>query len=134
MVLVGKVKHLVLFHYGLFDKICNKIKYLISKKSGITNSINYNFGRIKIDSYDSLLIKKILTSHNVIILIKPVVNKNQNKNYYNIFLEKSFININPISDTFKWIFMQIIKTLYYDRTDISERIDVVCMFVTIRIS
>ena len=85
----------------MLNKIVDEIKYLISKKSGITNSINYNFGRIKIDSYDSLLIKKILTSHNVIILIKPVVNKNQNKNYYNIFLEKSFININPISDTFK---------------------------------
>ena len=28
----GKIKHLVLFDYGLFDKICDKIKYLISKK------------------------------------------------------------------------------------------------------
>ena len=90
MVLDGKVKHLVLFYYGLSDKIFNNIKYLISKKSGITNSINHNFGRIKIDSYDSLPIEKILTFHNVIILIKPVVNKNQNKNYYNIFLEKRF--------------------------------------------
>ena len=35
--LEGKVKHLVLFNYGLFNKICDKIKYLISKKSGITN-------------------------------------------------------------------------------------------------
>ena len=58
MVLDGKVKHLALFYYGLFDKICNKIKYLICKKSGVTNSINHNFGRIKIDSYDSLPIKK----------------------------------------------------------------------------
>ena len=32
MVLDGKIKNLVLFDYGLFDKICNKIKYLISKK------------------------------------------------------------------------------------------------------
>ena len=31
MVLDGKIKHLVLFDYGLFDKICNEIKYLISK-------------------------------------------------------------------------------------------------------
>ena len=58
------------------------------KKSGITNSINYNFGKIKIDSCNSLPIKKILTSHNVIILIKSVVNKNENKYYCNIFLEK----------------------------------------------
>ena len=32
MVLDGKIKDLVLFDYGLFDKICDKIKYLISKK------------------------------------------------------------------------------------------------------
>ena len=88
MVLDGKIKHLVLFDYGLLDKICDKIKYLISKKSGITNSINHNFGRIRIGSYNSLPIKKILTFHNVIILIKSVVNKNKNKYYYNIFLEK----------------------------------------------
>ena len=49
MILDGKIKHLVLFDYGLFDKICNKMKYLISKKSGITNSINHNFGRIRTD-------------------------------------------------------------------------------------
>ena len=32
MVLDGKIKHLVLFDYWLFDKICNRIKYLVSKK------------------------------------------------------------------------------------------------------
>ena len=85
MVLEGKIKHLVLFDYGLFDKTCDKIKYFVSKKSGITNSINHNFGWIRIDSYNSLPIKKILTFPNVIILINSVVNKN---NYCNIFLEK----------------------------------------------
>ena len=71
MVLDGKIKHLALFDYRLFDKICNKIKYLIIKKrSGITNSINHSFGRIKIDSYNSLPTQKILTFHSVIILIK----------------------------------------------------------------
>ena len=54
MVLDGKIKHLVLFDYGMSDKICNKVKYFISKKSGITNIINHNFGRITIDSYNSL--------------------------------------------------------------------------------
>ena len=71
----------------MLDKICNKIKYLISTKIGITNSINYNFEKIKIDSYDSLPVKKTLIFHNVIILIKSVVNKNKNKYYYNIFFE-----------------------------------------------
>ena len=48
-------------------------------KSSITNSINYNFGKIKIDSYNYLPIKKILAFHNVIILINSVANKNKNK-------------------------------------------------------
>ena len=52
----GKVQNLLFCDYELFDKICDRIKCLISKKSGITNSINYNFGKIKIDSYNSLSI------------------------------------------------------------------------------
>ena len=51
-------RHLVLFDNGLFDKICDKIKHFISEKSGIADSINYNFGKIKIDSYNSLPIEK----------------------------------------------------------------------------
>ena len=62
--------------------------YLISEKNGVTYSINHNFGRIRIDSYNSLPIEKILTFHNVIILIKSVVNKNKNEYYCNVFLEK----------------------------------------------
>ena len=85
----GKIKHLILFDYGLFNKICDKIKYLISKKSDIINNINHNFGKIRIDSYNSLPIKKISTVHNFIILIKSVVHKNENKYCHNIFLEKS---------------------------------------------
>ena len=87
----GKIKHLVLFDYGLSDEICDKIKYLISQKSATTNRINYNFEKIKTDSYNSLPIKKNIdcyNTHNVTILIKSVVNKNENKYYYNIFLEK----------------------------------------------
>ena len=83
-----KCKHLIFFDYGLFNKICDKIKYLIIKRSGITNSMNHNFGKIGIDSHNSLPIKKILISHNVIILIKSVVKQNKNNYYYNIFLEK----------------------------------------------
>ena len=72
----------------LLDKICDRIGYLISKKSGIINNINYNFGKIIIDSYNSLPIEKILNFHNVVILIKSVANENENKYCYNIFLEK----------------------------------------------
>ena len=38
----GKIKHLVLFNYGLLDKICDKTKYVIRQKSGNMNSINQN--------------------------------------------------------------------------------------------
>ena len=81
-----KFRHLVLFDYEMFDKICDKIKYLISEKSGITDSINHNFGNIKIDLYNSLTIEKILSFY-VIILIKSVVNGNKNEYYHNVFLE-----------------------------------------------
>ena len=82
------MRYLVLFDYGWLDKLCGRIEYLIVEKGDITDSINHNFGRIIIDSYNSLPIEKILTFCNVIILIKLVVNKNKKEHYYNIFLEK----------------------------------------------
>ena len=54
----GKIKHLLLFDSRLFNKICDKIKYLISKSHITNNSINHNFGKIRNDSYNSLPIKK----------------------------------------------------------------------------
>ena len=44
--------------------------------------------KIKVYSYDSLPLEKILTLHNVIILFKSFLNKDQSHCYYNIFLEK----------------------------------------------
>ena len=58
VILDGKIKHLWLIDYGLFNKIFDKIKYLITEKSGIKNSINHNFGKIRIDSHNSLPIEK----------------------------------------------------------------------------
>ena len=83
-----RIRYLVLFDYSPCGETCVKIEYLISEKSCITGSINHNFVRIIIDSYDSLPIEKILTFDNVIILFKLVVNKNKNNYYYNIFLEE----------------------------------------------
>ena len=37
---------------------CDKIKYLISEKSGIADIINHIFGKIRINSYNSLPIEK----------------------------------------------------------------------------
>ena len=47
------IRYLVLFGSGLYDAIYNWIRYLISEKSGITDSINHDFARIRIDSYNS---------------------------------------------------------------------------------
>ena len=50
----------------------------------------YKIKKVKkrIDSCNSLPIEKMLTFHNVIILIKSVVNKNKNGYYDNIYLAK----------------------------------------------
>ena len=45
------------------------------------------------EPYNSLPKEKILTFHNVIILIKSFVNRNKNEYYYNIFLEKGSYEI-----------------------------------------
>ena len=67
-----------------YEKIFDRIRYLISEKSGITDIINHNFARIRIDSYNSLPIEKIVTFDNIIILIKSVLNVNKNECSYNI--------------------------------------------------
>ena len=74
--------------YTIYNAIFDWINYLISQKSGITDSVNHNFVRIRVDSYNSLPIEKALTFHNIIIFIKSVVNENKSQYHYNIFLEK----------------------------------------------
>ena len=49
--------------------------------------------KIKFDSYDSLPIEKMLTLCNVIILIKSVLNKNENHHFCKIFLEKCLYHL-----------------------------------------
>ena len=71
-----------------FGSIYSRIRYLISPKSGITYIISHNYAKIKVDLYDSLHLEKAMTFHDVIILIKSVLNKDKNY-YYNIFLEKA---------------------------------------------
>ena len=81
-------RYLVLFGSEKHDVIYNRIKYLVSLKSGITYVISHYYARLKIDSYDTLPLEKKLTLHNVIIIIKPVYNEDLNHYYYNIFLQK----------------------------------------------
>ena len=75
----NKIRYLVWFDEWC-DKIWDRIKYLKNEK--ITDSINHNFAIIKIDSYNSLPV-------DVVILIKSVVNKNKDENYY--ILRKRFV-------------------------------------------
>ena len=62
------IRYLVLRDYERYNAIYDRIKYFVSEKSGIINSINHNFERIRIDS--------------------SVVTKNKNYYYYNTFFKK----------------------------------------------
>ena len=86
-------RYLVIFVSEKCDAIQNRIRYLISLKSSITYVFCHYYSKIKLDSYDFLPIQKRLTLHNVIILIKSVLNKDQNHYYYNIFFKKIFLSI-----------------------------------------
>ena len=66
--------------------IYDRIRYLLSLKSGIVYIFSHYFPNI--NSYDSLRTEKILTLHNVIILIKSVLNKDKNHYDCKIFLEE----------------------------------------------
>ena len=41
-----RIRYLVILGHSSFDKICDSIKYLISEKCGIKDSINQNFARV----------------------------------------------------------------------------------------
>ena len=71
------IRYLVLHGPEKYDSIYNRIRYFIGPKSGITYIFSRYFPRIKVNSYDSLPIEKILTLHNVIIPIKLFLNKDK---------------------------------------------------------
>ena len=52
------IRDLVLFGFESYVVIYNMIRYLTSEKSDFTGSINHNFARIRIDSYNYLPIEK----------------------------------------------------------------------------
>ena len=51
------IRYLALFGSEIYDAIYDRIRYLISLKSGITYIFSYYFAKIKVDSYDSLPIE-----------------------------------------------------------------------------
>ena len=89
-------RYLILFESEQYDSIYQRIRYLVSVKSDITYTVSHNYATIKVDSCVSLPLEKIMTFHNVIILINSVLKKYKNSCYYNIFLEKAFYEL-PIN-------------------------------------
>ena len=73
-----RARYLTLFGPGKYDAIYDRIRYLISLKSGIKYILSPYFAKIKVDSYNSLPIEKRLTLHNAIMHIKSVLNKYKN--------------------------------------------------------
>ena len=84
-----------------YDVIYNRIRYLVSEKTGLADNFNDNYARIRIGSFNSLPRDKTLTFHNVIMLIKSVVNKNEITTNMKYFQKKVYVKTNPIHNNFK---------------------------------
>ena len=67
---------------------------------------SHYYAKIKVGSYDSLLIEKILTLHYVKILIKSVLNKVQN--HYDDYISQKNVRINQLKSNDKNVFDSII--------------------------
>ena len=76
------IRHLALFESEKYAFICNRIKYLTGVKKGIKYVFCHNYAKVKVDSYDSLLLEKTMTFHDFIILIKLIFIKDKNNYYY----------------------------------------------------
>ena len=83
-----KTRYLVLVDLEKCNGNYNKIRYLVSQKSGIPYVFSNHYAKINVDSYDSLPIEKALTLDNVIIHTKSVLKKDQNHYCHDILLEK----------------------------------------------
>ena len=58
IIIYDRTRCLTLFGSEKCEAIYNRIRYLISQKSGMTYSFSHYFAKIKVDSYDSLSIEK----------------------------------------------------------------------------
>ena len=57
------IKHLILFDYGLFNNVCDKIKYLISKRIGIANIVIIIFERSELIHIILIIVKEYDICH-----------------------------------------------------------------------
>ena len=85
-------RYLALFGLEKFDVISNRIRYLISQKVGIAYVFSHYYAKLKVNSYGPLPVEKKLTLHDVITLIKSVLNKDKNHYYHIIFSKNVPIN------------------------------------------
>ena len=77
-------RYLTLFDYENYDAIYKCKKWHHISKLILMILVDSNLVKIKVDSYDSLPIEKAFTLHNIIILIKSVLNKDQYHYYYEV--------------------------------------------------
>ena len=66
-------RYLILFGSEEYNVIYHRIRYLIIQKSGITFVIFYNYGRIKIDSFNSFPLEKPLSQFLIKIKITTTI-------------------------------------------------------------
>ena len=64
-----RTRYVILFEKK-YRSIFDRIRYLIGGKSSITYGISQNNSKLKVDSYDSFPLQKMLIFHNVIMHIK----------------------------------------------------------------
>ena len=64
----------------------------MEKEKQVHICFSHYYIKIKVDSHDSLLIGKRFTLHNVMILIKSVLNKDKGHYYYMYFSRNARIN------------------------------------------
>ena len=95
--------YLALFHPDKkYERVFNRIRYLIMLKSNISDNYSHKYSKIKIDSDDDLPLEKAL---NVVMFIKPFLNKNHNHYYYHVFLN---------------VYINTMSVIYFNRIDVSE--------------
>ena len=72
-------KYLLLFGLEKYDTVYVGIRYLIGTNSSLTYIFSQCYTKIKVNSYGSLPLEKVLTLDNAIILIKLVLSKDENQ-------------------------------------------------------
>ena len=96
----------------------------MSLKSDIIYVFSHYFANLKFDSYDSLPTEKIFTLHNVIILIKSVLNKKKVTTTIRCFQKNA--HINQVKHNHKKMFFYSIIMEKSGRTEIKkEKLDAV---------